>query len=184
MTYAVGAGGGAAARGEGGTGGPLVIGQGGNIGGEAAITERFRRAREALGAIGVVRSAPLYRTAPIGPAQPPFLNTAVGLAAGDLLPDELLATLRELEHLLGRDRRGEARWGPRTIDLDVLVWGGRVLRSPELEVPHPRLAERRFALAPLVALAGEGFEIPGAGAVGPLLARVHAQALEEIAPSW
>jgi len=152
---------GASAGGE-----PLVIGLGGNVGGQAAIVERFRRARSALEVLGAVRSAPLYRTAPIGPAQPPFLNTAIRIAAADLAPDELLAMLREIEHLLGRDRRGEARWGPRPIDLDVLVWGGRVLRSPELEVPHPRLAERRFALAPLAALVGEDFELPGAGAAG------------------
>jgi 2-amino-4-hydroxy-6-hydroxymethyldihydropteridine diphosphokinase len=163
---------------------PLVIGLGGNVGGAAAILERFRRAREALGALGEVRAAPLYRTAPIGPAQPAFLNTAVRLRSADLSPAALLATVRELEHLLGRDRRGEARWGPRPIDLDVLVWGGRVLRSPELEVPHPRLAERRFALAPLAALLGDAFEIPGAGAVGALLARVRDQDVVEQAPSW
>lgn len=163
---------------------PLVIGLGGNVGGEAAVIERFRRAREALGVLGEVRSAPLYRTAPIGPAQPAFLNTAVRLGVADLMPGELIATVLELERLLGRDRRGEARWGPRTIDLDVLVWGSRVLRSPELEVPHPRLASRRFALAPLAALVGEGFEVPGAGAVGVLLARVRDQDALEIAASW
>ncbi|HWO19772.1 MAG TPA: 2-amino-4-hydroxy-6-hydroxymethyldihydropteridine diphosphokinase [Kofleriaceae bacterium] len=167
-----------------GPGEPLVIGLGGNVGGEAAIVERFRRAREALAVLGELRSAPLYRTGAIGPEQPDYLNTAVRLRVADLSPDELLATVRELEHLLGRDRRGEPRWGPRPIDLDVLVWGGRVLRSPDLEVPHPRLAERRFALAPLVALLGEAFEIPGAGAAGALLARVGDQAVVEIAASW
>jgi 2-amino-4-hydroxy-6-hydroxymethyldihydropteridine diphosphokinase len=168
----------------GGGGGPLVIGLGGNVGDEAALVERFRRAREALAVLGAVRSAPLYRSAPIGPAQPAFLNTALRIAAEDLAPDELLALLREVEHLLGRDRRNEARWGPRPIDLDVLVWGGRVLRAPELEVPHPRLAERRFALAPLAALVGEGFEIPGLGGLGALLRRVAAQDVVELAASW
>jgi 2-amino-4-hydroxy-6-hydroxymethyldihydropteridine diphosphokinase len=163
---------------------PLVIGLGGNVGGDDAILERFRRAREALGVLGELRAAPLYRSAAIGPAQPAFLNTAVRLRVAELSPAELLATVRELEHLLGRDRRGEARWGPRAIDLDVLVWGGRVLRSPELRVPHPRLAERRFALAPLAALLGDAFEIPGAGAAGVLLARVRDQDVVELAPSW
>lgn len=175
---------------------PLVIGLGGNIGGEDAIVERFRRAREALGVLGELRAAPLYRSAAItwppraggpaesGPAPPAFLNTAVRLRVAELTPGELIATVLELERLLGRDRRGEARWGPRAIDLDVLVWGGRVLRSPELEVPHPRLAERRFALAPLAALLGDAFEIPGAGAVGALLARVGEQDVVEIAASW
>ena len=163
---------------------PLVIGLGGNVGGEDAVLERFRRALEALAALGEPRAAPLYRTAAIGPAQPAYLNSAVRLRVADLTPGELIATVRELEALLGRDRRGEARWGPRTIDLDVLVWGGRVLRTPELEVPHPRLAERRFALAPLAALLGEAFEIPGAGAAGALLARVRDQDVVELAPSW
>lgn len=163
---------------------PLVIGLGGNVGGDDAILERFRRAREALAVLGELRSAPLYRSGAIGPAQPPYLNSAVRLRAEGLTPDELLATIRELEHLLGRDRRGEARWGPRAIDLDVLVWGDRVLRSPDLEVPHPRLGERRFALAPLVALLGEAFEIPGAGAAGALLARVRDQDVVELAPGW
>jgi len=167
-----------------GGGEPLVIGLGGNVGGEAAVLERFRRAREALGALGAVRAAPLYRARAIGPAQPAFLNTAVRLRIADLTPGELIATVLELERLLGRDRRGEARWGPRAIDLDVLVWGGRVLRAPELEVPHPRLAGRRFALEPLVALLGEAFEIPGAGAAGALLARVRDQDVVEIAPGW
>jgi 2-amino-4-hydroxy-6-hydroxymethyldihydropteridine diphosphokinase len=182
--------------GLGGLGEPLVIGLGGNVGGEEAIIARFRRAREALAMLGELRSAPLYRTEPItwppgagspaaaGPAQPAYLNTAVRLRVADLSSDELLATVRELEHLLGRDRRTEARWGPRPIDLDVLVWGGRVLRTPDLEVPHPRLAERRFALAPLVALLGEDFEIPGAGAAGALLGRVRDQGVLELAASW
>lgn len=165
-------------------GDPLVIGLGGNVGGDAAVVERFRRARAALGELGELRAAPLYRSAAIGPAQPAFLNTAVRLRVADLSPAELLATVRELEHLLGRDRRGEVRWGPRAIDLDVLVWGSRVLRSPELWVPHPRLAERRFALEPLVALLGDAFEIPGAGAAGVLLGRVRDQDVVELAPTW
>jgi 2-amino-4-hydroxy-6-hydroxymethyldihydropteridine diphosphokinase len=168
----------------GAAGEPLVIGLGGNIGGEAAIVERFRRARDALAELGELRSAPLYRSAPVGPVQPPFLNTAVRLRIAELLPAELIAAVLEIERLLGRDRRGEERWGPRPIDLDVLVWGARVVRSPELEVPHPRLAERRFALAPLVALLGEAFEVPGHGPAGALLARVGTQAVEEIAASW
>jgi 2-amino-4-hydroxy-6-hydroxymethyldihydropteridine diphosphokinase len=163
---------------------PLVIGLGGNVGGDDAILERFRRAREALGVLGEVRSAPLYRSAAIGPTQPVFLNTALRLAAADTTPAELIATVLELERLLGRDRRGEARWGPRPIDLDVLVWGGRVVRTPELEVPHPRLAGRRFAHAPLAALLGDAYEIPGAGAAGALLARVRDQDVVELAPRW
>ena len=167
---------------------PVVIGLGGNVGSEAAILERFGRARGALGALGALRTAPLYRTAPLGPAQPAFLNTAVCLAIGDgqpgELPEELIDTLLALERALGRAREREVRWGPRTIDLDVLVWGARIVRTPRLWVPHPRLAERRFALAPLVALLGDGFPVPGLGDAGSLLRAVATQACDEIAAGW
>ena len=163
---------------------PVVIGLGGNVGSEAEIVERFDRARAALGALGAVRSARLYRSAPMGPEQPAFLNTAVRSAAADLQPAELIAALLEIERLLGRRRETEARWGPRPIDLDVLVWGARTLRTPELEVPHPRLAERKFALLPLIDLAGEDFVVPGAGPAGALARRVADQVCDEIAERW
>lgn len=129
----------------------IVIGFGGNVGGDGAIIERFRRAREAFAQLGPVRSAALYRTAAIGPAQADFLNTAIAVDF-DATPSELISTVLEIERLLGRDRRGEARWGPRKIDLDVLVWDDRMIRTPDLDVPHPRLYERRFALQPLADL--------------------------------
>jgi 2-amino-4-hydroxy-6-hydroxymethyldihydropteridine diphosphokinase len=166
---------------------PVVVGMGGNVGSDAAIVERFDRARAALAALadtGSVRSAPLYRSAPIGPAQPAFLNTAVRLALADAQPGELLAALVEIERQLGRAREAEARWGPRPIDLDVLVWGARVVRTPELFVPHPRLGERKFALAPLVALLGEGFAVAGLSPAGALLARVAGQDCAQIAATW
>ena len=164
---------------------PVVIGLGGNVGGEPAITQRFDRARAAIAELGAelgpVRSARLYRSAPIGPDQPWFLNTAVRIALADAQPGELIAALLEIERLLGRRRDTEARWGPRPIDLDVLVWGARIVRTPELEVPHPRLAERRFALLPLIDLVGEGFVVPGAGPAGELARRVAGQRCDELA---
>jgi len=163
---------------------PIVIGLGGNVGSEAEIVERFRRAREAFAQLGDVRAAPLYRSAPIGPAQATYLNTALCARIHDVSPAELISTVLELERLLGRVRHAETRWGPRTIDLDVLAWGDRVIRTPELDVPHPRLAERRFALEPLVALLGETFVVPGAGLAGQLLERVRDQHVEQIAETW
>ena len=99
-------------------------------------------------------------------------------------PAELVATLHELEHLLGRERSREVRWGPRPIDLDVLLWDARVIRTPELEVPHPRLAERRFAVAPLVDLFGEAHVVPGYGTLGELATRVRDQLVELVAETW
>jgi 2-amino-4-hydroxy-6-hydroxymethyldihydropteridine diphosphokinase len=166
----------------------LVIGLGGNVGTEAAIAQRFDRARSALGVLGVrgeVRSARLYRSAPLGPAQPWFLNTAVGFVVADApQPAELITALLEIERVLGRRRDAEVRWGPRPIDLDVLVWGPRILRTPELEVPHPRLAERKFALLPLIDLAGEDFVVPKLGRAGELARRVADQPCDEVARAW
>lgn len=173
----------------------IVIGLGGNVGTEAAIVERFDRARAALAGLGApagARSARLYRSAPIGPDQPDFLNTAVQIAAPDTPPAELiaalLAALQSFERLLGRRRDCESRWGPRPIDLDVLVWGAKIIATPGLEVPHPRLAERRFALLPLIDLVGEDFVIPGHGSghgtAGEFARRVADQRCDEVAASW
>ena len=162
----------------------VVVGLGGNVGTEAAIIERFGHVRAGLTTLGAVRSAPLYRSAPIGPAQPAFLNTAVCVAVDDGRPAEVMASLHTLERVLGRSREREDRWGPRPIDIDMLVWGDRILRTPELEVPHPRLAERKFALAPLVDLLGEGFVIPGLGPAGDLLRAVAGQTCDQIAEIW
>lgn len=154
----------------------IALGLGGNVGGTAAIVERFRRAREALGA---VRSAPLYRSAPIGPPQPDYLNTVI-LAGDDGLPAGLIARVLELELQLGRDRRAEERWGPRTIDLDVLAWGERRIAIEGLTVPHPRIAERRFVLLPLLAL---DVAVPGVDLVAAERA-VRDQVVVEIAACW
>ncbi|MFN0250860.1 MAG: 2-amino-4-hydroxy-6-hydroxymethyldihydropteridine diphosphokinase [Kofleriaceae bacterium] len=170
----------------------IVIGFGGNVGGEDAVVARFRQAREALASLGTVRSAALYRTEPLGPDQPAFLNTAVSLRLEEPQARELADTLREIERLLGREREREVRWGPRTIDLDILAWGtgsdvARVIRASEpggIDVPHPRVGERRFALAPLVDLVGEDVELPGVGRVGDALARVYAQHVELIRETW
>jgi 2-amino-4-hydroxy-6-hydroxymethyldihydropteridine diphosphokinase len=99
--------------------------------------------------------------------QPRFLNGAVALDT-ELAPRELLSLLLAVERRLGRVRDG-SRWGPRTIDLDLLLYGSEVVDEPGLSVPHPRLAERRFALEPLAELAPE-LVVPGSGTVKDLLA--------------
>ena len=142
----------------------IVIGLGGNVGTDAEIIGRFEQAAALL---GPARWAKLYRTVAIGQAQAPFLNTAIAV---DLDTDPMV---HEIEERLGRER--DVRWGPRTIDLDVLVWDDRVISTTRLTVPHPRLHERRFALQPLVDLVGEDFMIPGIGRAGDALARVKYQ---------
>nr|MBA3542127.1 2-amino-4-hydroxy-6-hydroxymethyldihydropteridine diphosphokinase [Deltaproteobacteria bacterium] len=97
---------------------------------------------------------------------------------------ELIQTVLEIERLLGRERSAETRWGPRAIDLDVLLWGDRTIRHagpPALEVPHPRLAERRFALLPLIDLYGDDRVVPGRrDTLGALAVRVAAQSVERL----
>lgn len=113
----------------------------------------------------------IYETAPEGPVreQPRFLN-AVAEIETDLGPEALLDRLLRIEAAEGRERR--VRQGPRTLDLDLLIYGDRVLRSDRLQVPHPRMCERRFVLEPLAELAPE-LVIPGDG-------RTVRQALEGV----
>lgn len=146
----------------------LILGMGGNLDGEAKIVERMSRVAEAVSGWGEVAASSVYRTTAVGPEQADFLNAAlrVRMAPPAWQPGELIAAVLELELLLGRDRRGEARWGPRKIDLDVLAWGNRVARyegPPLLEVPHPRAHERRFALAPMGDVLDEETVLPGTG---------------------
>jgi 2-amino-4-hydroxy-6-hydroxymethyldihydropteridine diphosphokinase len=109
----------------------------------------------------------LRETEPVGVAeQPLFLNGAVALDTS-LSPRELLDRLLEIERGLGRVR--ELRWGPRVVDLDLLVYGDRQVEEPGLRVPHPRLHERRFALEPLAELDPE-LDVPGLGRVEDALA--------------
>lgn len=96
----------------------------------------------------------VYETEPVGPAgQGPYLNAVVRVAT-DLSPRALLERLLEIELHAGRER-GQRRWGPRTLDLDLLLFGDRVIEEDGLSVPHPRLAERFFVLAPLCDIAAD-----------------------------
>ena len=143
------------------------VGIGANLG---PREETLRRAVELLGradGVEVVAVSELRETDPVGVVdQPPFLNGAVAIET-TLSPRALLDVLLEIERSLGRVR-GE-RWGPRVVDLDLLVYGNEVVDEPGLRVPHPRLHERRFALEPLADLNPE-LEIPGRGTVSALLA--------------
>lgn len=102
----------------------------------------------------IARSS-LYRTTPVGGVrQPDFVNAVAGLETG-LAPDILFAALLDIERRAGRCRERELRWGPRVLDLDLLLYGQEHYRSAELQIPHPRLRERAFVLAPLAEVAGE-----------------------------
>jgi 2-amino-4-hydroxy-6-hydroxymethyldihydropteridine diphosphokinase len=146
------------------------VGIGSNLGDREA---HLRRAIELLSAedgIEVVAVSDLRETEPVGPVeQGSFLNGAVQLETS-LRPRALLGRLLAVENRLGRVR--VERWGPRTVDLDLLLYGNETIDEPGLAVPHPRLHERRFALEPLLDL-DPALEIPRLGSVSALLSELE-----------
>jgi 2-amino-4-hydroxy-6-hydroxymethyldihydropteridine diphosphokinase len=147
------------------------VGLGSNLG---AREESLRLAVELLDAepgVRVVAVSGFRETEPVGDVdQPPFVNAACALET-ELAPRELLDRLLAIERELGRRRDGP-RFGPRTIDLDLLLYNGVTQDDPELTLPHPRLAERRFALEPLAELE-PGLTLPGGRRVEDLLAELE-----------
>lgn len=144
------------------------IGLGANLGDRAATLSRALEAMDRLTQTRVTTLSPTYETPPWGRTdQAEFLNAVARVETG-LAAKEVLGGLLTIESALGRRREGE-RWGPREIDLDLLLYGDAVIREPDLTVPHPRLAERAFVLVPLHDLAPE-LMLPGLGRVDELLA--------------
>jgi 2-amino-4-hydroxy-6-hydroxymethyldihydropteridine diphosphokinase len=128
----------------------VLIGLGGNLG---TVSEAFAAARFQLAEVGtVIASSEIFRTRAVGPPQPDYLNSAVVLACCCGIR-QLHQACQRAERAAGRDRRAEVRWGPRALDLDVLLVRGAVLMSPPLEIPHPRFHERAFALVPAAEVA-------------------------------
>ena len=152
------------------------LGLGSNLGDRLAT---LRAAADGLGAHGTVlaRSRIFAASAVGGPPQPPFLNGAV-LLETTLQPAEMLQACHAVERANGRTRETEAvRWGPRTLDVDILLAGVRgeqLIRVPGLIVPHPRLHERAFVLRPLLELAPDA-HLPGLGRARKFAHRARAQ---------
>jgi 2-amino-4-hydroxy-6-hydroxymethyldihydropteridine diphosphokinase len=147
------------------------VGVGANLGPREATILRAVDLLAAQPGIELLELSSLVETQPFGvTGQPDFVNGAVSLET-TLPPRELLDALLGIERELGRVRTGQL-WEPRTIDLDLLLYGDEVVDEPGLTVPHPRLHERRFALEPLAEIE-PGLEIPGRGRVSDLLAELH-----------
>lgn len=157
---------------------PAYVGLGSNLGDSRGAIDRAAGAMRAIGELRAFALAPLYRTAPFGPvAQPDFVNTVAGFVT-TLAPRDLLERLRGIERMLGRERTA-VRWGPRTIDLDLLVHGRERICDELLTLPHPGIAEREFVLVPLADIA-PSLEVPGVGHVSDLLAHVPRGAVVRI----
>ena len=143
------------------------VGVGANLGDRRSTIETAIERLGAVEGVEVTAVSSLRETDPVGVVeQPRFLNGAVELET-TLSAHDLLDALLEVERGLGRVR-GE-RWGPRTIDFDLLLYGDEVVDEPGLRIPHPRLHERRFVLEPLAELA-PSLSVPGQGSVSDLLA--------------
>jgi len=152
------------------------VGLGSNVGDRfrnlAAAIDSFTRHPDLTGHVEVVRASLAYETDPVGPpGQGPYLNAAAVIRT-DLPPERLLAAFLEIERAAGRDRTGEPRNGPRTLDLDLLLDGSTVLERPGLVLPHPRLRERGFVLIPLCEIAPDAVDPVTRETVHSLLLRL------------
>lgn len=155
------------------------IGLGGNLGAAAATVRAARAAVAAQPGMRELAFSSLYRSTPLGPPDQPEYVNAVMAVETSLAPLEFLRALQAIETAFGRVRLGE-RWGPRTLDLDVLLYGQEILTDPVLIVPHPGLTEREFVLYPLAEIA-PGLDIPGRGALADWLARCPRRGLTVLA---
>lgn len=161
------------------TGTIALVGLGGNLGDAAATLRRAFQELDALPQTHLLRASRLYRSLAWGRAgQPDFIN-AVAMLDTNLGARELLDAMLGIEHDAGRERNADERWGPRTLDLDLLLYGDAVIDEPGLHVPHPHLHERAFALVPLVEIAPDAM-IPGIGAARAALAAMEPSGIEAL----
>ena len=154
------------------------VGLGANLGEPERQVKQAFFDLEAIPHTRVVRTSSLYRSDPVGyAAQPPFLNAVAELDTG-LAPDRLLAELQAIEARHARSRSFPN--APRTLDLDLLLFGDAILDFPGLQIPHPRMHERAFVLVPLLEIAPQA-AVPGKGAAKALLKQCAGQAVERLA---
>ena len=138
------------------------VGLGGNLGDPAATLGAALQALDEVQGTRLLRASRLYRTPAWGVEQQPDFINAVAMLETSLGAQALLESLFVIERRHGRVREAEQRWGPRTLDLDLLLYGDAVIDEPGLRVPHPHLHERAFALLPLLEIAAD-VVIPGRG---------------------
>ena len=134
------------------------LGLGANLGDPAQMLAGAIHVIGGIDGISVTKRSSFYRTSPVGKTdQPDFVNVVVQIAT-TLSVDDLMTVLLDIEHSLGRVRTD--RWGPRTIDIDLLIYGDSQIETERLTVPHPRMLDRRFVLVPLIEIA-EDLRVPG-----------------------
>ena len=152
----------------------VYIGLGSNLNFPALQIQRAISALTKLPATRLSRIAPYYKSIAIGPGvQADYINTVAGIATA-LSPQRLLRELQSIENRLGRKR--PVRWGPRVIDLDILIYGKLMVNSKILTIPHPRLAQRNFVLYPLADIAPK-LVLPDQTSLQQLLANCSAEGI-------
>ncbi|MDJ1177033.1 2-amino-4-hydroxy-6-hydroxymethyldihydropteridine diphosphokinase [Roseofilum capinflatum] len=146
-----------------------AIALGSNLGDSKATLNSALSILDQTTGIRVQTYSSYYHTAPIGPAQPDFLN-ACAILQVELTPQALLNHLLRIEQHFGRVRR--ERWGPRTLDLDILLFEDLILSTPELQIPHPCMTERAFVLVPLAEIAPDWIEPVSKEAIAQLVKKI------------
>lgn len=157
----------------------VYIGLGSNL---SSPQQQMHSALQALATLPdtqLTGQSALYASDPLGPADQPRYINAVARLSTHLSPLALLDALQSIEQHQGRIRQGE-RWGPRTLDLDILLFGSRLIREPRLQVPHYHMQARAFVLYPLAELVAEDFCLPDGRSLQQLLAKCPPEGIERL----
>ncbi len=145
----------------------VFIGLGSNLDNPLSQLKKAIEYLKQLKLLSVINVSDFYSSPPMGPQdQPDYINAVIEVAT-TLDAEQLLDELQQIEHMQGRERK--QRWGARTLDLDILLYGNEVINTERLTVPHSGISERNFVLYPLRDLVDENFEIPKSGSISELL---------------
>ncbi|OKH39141.1 2-amino-4-hydroxy-6-hydroxymethyldihydropteridine diphosphokinase [[Phormidium ambiguum] IAM M-71] len=160
-----------------GKSGQSAIALGSNLGDSRAILESSLKILDQTPGISLLAQSSFYRTAPVGPPQPDYLN-GCALLKLEMSPQELLETLLAIEAKFGRVR--QERWGPRILDLDLILFDNLILETPNLTLPHPYFRERAFVLVPLAEIAPNWIDPISGKAIAQLVQEVDCSGVTKI----
>lgn len=158
-------------------GNQCAIALGSNLGNSLATLEQAIKILAQTTGIALVAVSSWYRTKPVGPPQPDYLNGCAVLRV-EQTPEELLVLFQAIELQFGRVRSAETRWGARTLDLDIILYGDLVIDNSVLTIPHPRMKERAFVLVPLAEIASDWQEPVSGKAIAQLVSEIDCSGVE------